>query len=578
MLLGGLGVFLIGIKAMGDNLEAMAGNKLKGLFNKISNNRFSGVAIGAGVTAVIQSSSATTVMIIGFVNAGVMTLAQATSIIMGANIGTTITAQIVSLQSLPITAFFASLACFGAFMQMSKKDRIRNIGSIIAGIGVLFVGLFVMSNSMKDVSKVPAIANAFQKTTNPFLLVLLGAAITALIQSSSATTTIIIGMGMSGLITLKSAIFITLGINIGTCITAVLASIGSTPNAKKTSIIHLSFNMFGSLLFFIVCFFLPNSFYDWMGSTFNGEIANQIAMFHTAFNVITTLLLLPFVNVLPKFASLFVKDKSTKDGMVDELSSDKPLYLDERILGTPSIAMMMIRKELIGMSKLARENLDLSIDCIVNRDLSQKDLFDKREKRIDMLNKEINRFTTKVSHEHISYISEKESASYYYVASNIERVGDYAQNIIEYTQELIDYDSIFSDTAKQEIMDMKKTIDELSDEVSTAFENRDISRADVILDLEEQVDTHKTILEKRHLERLNKGLCNAESASVFLSLVSNLERIADHIQNVFKSMNAYITPAPKSLFKTTHAEHTPEKKPANNDKKPTNNDKKPTNN
>lgn len=560
MLLGGLGVFLIGIKSMGDNLEAMAGNSLKGLFNKISNNRFSGVAIGAGVTAVIQSSSATTVMVIGFVNAGVMTLTQATSIIMGANIGTTITAQIVSLQSLPITALFASLACVGAFMQMSKKDKVRNVGSIIAGVGVLFVGLYVMSNSMKDVSKVPAIANAFQKTTNPFILILLGAAITALIQSSSATTTIIIGMGISGLITLKSAIFITLGINIGTCITAVLASIGATPNAKKTSIIHLSFNLFGSLLFFIVCFFLPDKFYAWMGSTFGGEIANQIAMFHTAFNVITTLLLLPFVKLLPKFASLFVKDKSVGSGeeVFDELSSDKPLYLDERILGTPSIAMMMIRKEILGMSTLARANLDLSIDCIINRDLSQKELFDKREKRIDMLNKAINRFTVKVSHEHISYISEKESASYYYVASNIERVGDYAQNIIEYTQELIDYDSEFSDTAKQEIFDMKKTIDELSNEVYTAFENRDLSREDVIRDLEEQVDTAKATLEKRHLERLNQGLCNAESASVFLSLVSNLERIADHIQNVFKSMKSYIyTTQPKSLFKTSHTnEHT----------------------
>ncbi|MGN0771044.1 MAG: Na/Pi cotransporter family protein [Christensenellales bacterium] len=550
MMLGGLGVFLIGIKAMGDNLEAVAGNSLKSIFNKISNNRFTGVAVGAGVTAIIQSSSATTVMVVGFVNAGVMTLTQATSIIMGANIGTTITAQIVSLQSLPITAFFAAMACVGAFMQMSKKLHVRNVGSIIAGVGVLFVGLDVMSSAMKSIAEIDAVRNVLNATTNPLLLLLLGALITALIQSSSVTTSIIISMGISGLINLESAIFTTLGINIGTCITAVLACIGSTVNAKRTSVIHLLFNCIGSFFFFVVFLILRKftNFFDWMSGTFNGSIANQIAMFHTAFNVITTLLLLPFVKVLPKLAILIVPDKKSEaDEQKDIIETEKFQYIDNRLLSTPSIALVMIRKEILAMAGLAKDNLDLSINAVKNKDLSQKALFDTREKRIDFLNKAITKYTIKVSSEHISYISEKESASYYYVVSNIERVGDYAQNIMEYTQELIDYNAEFSDTAKKEIDDMKLAIDKLFEAVVVAFEKQDISQEESIKDMEEAVDDYKAQLERSHLIRLGNGQCSAESAGVFLSLVSNMERIADHILNVFKSMKQYT-----QVSKTTH--------------------------
>lgn len=550
MMLAGLGVFLIGIKAMGDNLEAVAGNSLKSIFNKISNNRFTGVAVGAGVTAIIQSSSATTVMVVGFVNAGVMTLTQATSIIMGANIGTTITAQIVSLQSLPITAFFAAMACVGAFMQTSKKLHVRNVGSIIAGVGVLFVGLDVMSSAMKQIAEIEAVRNLLNATTNPLLLLLLGAVITAVIQSSSVTTSIIISMGISGLIGLESAVYTTLGINIGTCITAVLACIGSTVNAKRTSIIHLLFNCIGSFLFFIVFLILDKftTFFTWMSGTFNGSIANQIAMFHTAFNVITTLLLLPFVKALPKLAMLIVPDKkSSADDQKDIIETEKFQFIDNRLLSTPSIALVMIRKEILAMADLAKNNLDLSIQAVKTKDLSQKALFDVREKRIDFLNKAITKYTIKVSSEHISYISEKESASYYYVVSNIERVGDYAQNIMEYTQELIDYNAEFSDTAKKEIDDMKIAIDNLYDAVVSAFERQDITQEETIKDLEEIVDDYKANLERSHLIRLGNGQCSAESAGVFLSLVSNMERIADHILNVFKSMKQYT-----QVTKTTH--------------------------
>lgn len=550
-LLAGLGVFLIGIKTMGDNLEALAGNKLKTMFNRISNNRFAGVAVGAGVTAVVQSSSATTVMVVGFVNAGVMTLNQATAIIMGANIGTTITAQIVALQFLPITAGFAALACVGAFMQMSKKDNLNKIGSILAGVGVLFVGLYVMSSSMGEISKNPAISTFIQNTTNPFVLFLIGAALTAVIQSSAATTSILIGLGGSGLITIRSAIFCTLGINIGTCITAILASIGATANGKRTSFIHFSFNMFGSIVFFIIGMCMPLSAYDTISRSFGGQIETQIAMFHTLFNVSTTLLLLPFVKQVARLSELVIPDRKRKADAarvtaappaspVHPPSEHRLLYLDDRFLGTPSIAIMMVRKEILSMAAMAKENLDISMRAIETLDLAKSEEFKKRESYIDYLNAEVTRYLVNISAEHISYINEKEVASYYHVLSDIERVGDYAENIMEYAQELIDNNAKFSEIATSQLGDMKSTIDRLYSSVIDAFANRNIGADEEISRIEEEVDDYQEKLAREHIERLEKGLCSAEAAGVFLSLISNLERIADHFRNVFRSMRNYV--------------------------------------
>lgn len=551
MLFGGLGVFLVGIKAMGDNLEALAGNKLKNVFNKISNNRFSGVAIGAGITAVIQSSSATTVMVVGFVNAGVMTLMQATGIIMGANIGTTITAQITALQQLPVAAFFASMACVGAFMQMSKKDHINKLGAIIGGIGVLFVGLHVMGGSMNSLKDSPVVSNAISSAKNPFLLFLLGMVFTAIIQSSSATTTILISLGAAGLVDLRSAIFVTIGINIGTCITAVLASIGATTNGKRASVIHLLFNCIGSLLFFIIALCLPASAYTTLEGTFGGLISTQIAMFHTLFNVTTTILLLPFVKQLTKLSTLIVRDKKpvaapelvvpATQTQTESADSDMPKtnYIDERFLGTPSIAIMMVRKEILSMAAMAKTNLDLSMQYVTTLDMAKLEEFRQREANIDYLNAQITRYLVKISSMHISYLNEREVASYYHVVSDIERVGDYAENIVEYAQELINADTRFSDTAVQQVLDMKSSIDKLYESVVQAFAGRDLSMQDTIQMHEDRVDAYQEELAKDHVSRLSKGECSAEAAGVFLSLISNLERIADHFRNVFSSMKTY---------------------------------------
>lgn len=543
MLLGGLGVFLIGLNVMGNNLESLAGDKLKTLFNKISNNRFAGVAIGAGVTAVVQSSSATTVMVIGFVNAGVMTLIQATAIIMGANIGTTVTGLIVSLQSLPITAFFAFFACIGAFMQMSQKDKLKSIGSILAGVGMIFVGLSVMSSSMKFLQDTPEVIKVLQSITNPFLLLFIGLVLTAVIQSSSATTGILItlcGQETSPLL-LKSAIFIILGINIGTCVTALLASIGANTNAFRASIVHLLFNCFGSLLFFIIALFAPLDFL--LEKMIPGNIQFQISIFHLIFNMSTTLLLLPFVKQIAQLATLIVRDrKPKKSAQQEENSLPKMQYIDDRLLATPTIAILMLRKEILNMAHKAKDNLNSALNSVINNSISAEDeeKFIQTEKDIDYLNGTLTKFIVKISTEKVSYVNEKELASYYHVLSDIERIGDYAENIIEYTKEIQDCESKFSETAKNQIMDMKETVLQLYNDVITSFSTKDLSAEKDIWRLEDLVDKMQVTLEKEHIDRLRKQECSADVGSIFLSLISNVERIADHIINVFKSMKTYV--------------------------------------
>lgn len=540
-LLGGLGVFLIALKIMSENLESVAGNRLRTVFNKISSNRFAGIAVGTGVTMVIQSSSATTVMVVGFVNAGVMTLAQATSIIMGANIGTTITAQIGALQSLPITAFFAALACVGAFMQMSKHDKVNLWGCIIGSIGMIFVGLQVMSAAMKSFSNSPVIEQVMTSISNPILLLLIGLTITAIVQSSSATTIILITMAGANLMTLENAIFITLGINIGTCVTAMFASIGASSNGKRASFIHLMFNCIGSVIFFILALVLPID--KWLQSAFT-EIETQIAMFHTIFNVTTTILLVPFIKQLTQLACLVIRDKKTKpneDGFVE----DKFQYVDERLLATPTIALAQVRKEILLMASVAKKNFDTAVYAITINSLAKQPKFDGRERHLNFLNKELTNYLTKVSSSPISKQTERELSSYYHVISDLERVGDYSENIMEYTQKMVKANSTFSDSAKAELAEMKSAIDKLYDVVMTGYINKDVSQKDDMEKLEESVDEYKAALDRSHILRLRDNLCSPDAGAVWLNLINDMERIADHFRNVYNSMSYYVEPPTK---------------------------------
>ena len=549
LLMGGLGTFLLGLKLMSDNLQSLAGDRLKPLFNKLSNNRFMGIATGAGITAVIQSSSATTVMVVGFVNAGIMTLKQATGIIMGANIGTTITAHIASLQALPVASFLAAIACIGAFMTMSSKDKINKSGFLICGIGIIFVGMDFMSSAMKVFSENEAIRNFIATISNPFLLMLIGLVFTALIQSSSATTSILITLGAVGMMTLRSAIFMTLGINIGTCVTAMLASIGANANAKRASVIHLLFNIFGTLIFIVLIFGLPLineklAFDYWLAAAFPNNIGTQIAMFHTLFNVVATIILVPFTGGLTKLATLLVPEKKKAPEQTPE--EKKFMYIDERILKTPPIALMMLRKELIAMANLSKTNFDLSIDCLTKLNFDKMDEFNEREKHIDFLNKKLTKYSVKISAKDISYKEEKEIASFYHAISDIERVGDYAENICEYAQELVENNLSFSQVAVEEILLMKGAIDHLYETVINAFENKNIGLKDEVEGYEDLVDTYESDLSKNHIARLHNNTCSAESGGIFLSVISNMERVADHFRNVFYSMSTYVSPSVKT--------------------------------
>lgn len=546
LMLAGTGVFLIGINMMGSNLETLAGSKIRTIFDKISGNRFTGLLTGAGVTAVIQSSGATTVMVVGFVNAGLMTLVQATPIIMGANIGTTITAQIVQLESLGITAWFAVLTAIGAFMQMlSKKDTIQKIGSLLAGLGMIFVGLNVMKESMSIFQEIPAIQNILVNTTNPAILILVALALTALVQSSSATTGIMITLAASVNIPIKSIMFATLGVNIGSCITSIIASFGTNTNAKRASLIHLLFNSIGAIVFFPIIYWAPLD--KWFELMFPDLIATQSAMFHTFFNVTMTILLIPFVKTLVWIATKMIPDKKSKDEVEDNYLQERFKYIDKRILSTPAIAINQTKHEILLMSEIAYKNFKLSLSCAKNGRVEKQEKFANREKHLNFLNREISKFLVELSAKEISFKDELMLASFYHVVSDLERVGDYSENIMEYAEELQKLKTTFSDAALKQIDEMTDAIHKVFENSIKAFEYQDMEILEVVYKYEDMVDDFKMQLDRDHIKRLNSNQCSANTGAVYLSLVSNLERISDHMQNIAKSITDY-TEKPKKVY------------------------------
>jgi len=536
LLLAGLGVFMFGMKHMSDSLESGAADKLRFILTKMTGRRITGILTGATVTAVIQSSSATTVMVVGFVNAGVLTLSQATSIIMGANIGTTLTGFIISLQSLPVTAIFAAMACIGVFMLMfSKKGKVKLIANIFIGLGMIFVGLEVMSSSMSSFAKIESVRNLFINTTNPALLLFISMALTALIQSSAATTGIVMTFALSGLMTLESALFAVLGMNIGTCITAVLAAIGTTTNAKRTALMHLLFNIIGTLVFVILFAITPIR--KWFVGILPKENINiSIAIFHLIFNFSTTLLLYPFITPLVKLVEKVIPMKEKPS----EECNLKFKYLNDNLLRTPAIAVLQCKQEIMYMASLAYKNVIVAVDAIMNNDLSNQEEFDKRENQLDFLEKEIQKYMIRLSTGLSTPHHESRIGTYYKVVSDIERLGDYAVNIMEFTDRLINQNLAFSDEAKESLTEMFDSICKLFNSTLKAFEKEDpgcLLQAEVY---EEEVDILNERLEQEHIVRLGQGKCDVETGTVFLSLISNLERIGDHMLNIGKSVYKYI--------------------------------------
>lgn len=525
-LLGGMGAFLLGFKVLSENIEKLASSGLKRLFNRTSKNRFIGVGIGALVTAVIQSSGATTIMVVGFVNAGVMDLFQATSMIMGANIGTTITAQIVALQSFDIVAYIAILEFIGIFMNiLSKKDKVKTIGLMLAGLGLVFVALQIMSNSMEVFRQSDAIVNVLQRVNNPFLLLLIGALLTAIIQSSSAITTILISMVGAGMTignTPNAILFVILGTNIGTCITALLSSIGASVNAKRASLIHLLFNVFGSLIFTIILLIWKNFMNDTLVRWFS-KPTTQIAMFHTLFNVVSTLLFIGFIEGFVKLSKLIIKDKK---------EDVKTNFLDERFLHTPSIAINQAVKETIALGEKAMKTLDLTISDFINKNLESETETRKEIADIEIINQEIVAYLVKVASQEVTINDEKTISALHHILNDFIREAEIADNVIKYTHFIIDNSISFSDAVYDSIKHLQQMLKDQFANVKKIVLYGDFNLLKDVKALENEIDTMRSDLINGHIKRLEEGTCKPQSSGVFINLISNLERAGDHLDYI----------------------------------------------
>ncbi|MDE6104379.1 MAG: Na/Pi cotransporter family protein [Clostridia bacterium] len=560
LLLGGVAAFIVGMNVMGSNLEKAAGKPMRRLMGKATKNRFRGVLTGTAVTAIVTSSSATTVMIIGFVNVGLMTLMQAVPVIMGANIGTTITAFISAISTagadLSITSIFAFLAFIGVLMAMiSKKDRIKRIGSIFQGVGLIFIGMNVMSSSVsglmteyivKDgVAVLNPIAEAVKKMFVAIglgkevlsweipVLFILGAVLTGLMQSSAAITAIVISLSTSGLISLPMAMFIILGTNVGTCVTALLSSMGTSVNARRTAVVHLLFNLIGGVIFMI-----PLSVPAVSGGiakflqSFIKDISWQIAIFHMVFNLLTTALLVGFVKYLVKFACLLVPDKKGEAaGYVETL--------DKRFLKTPAIAVGQVRKQLLKLGGEAFANYKLSLDMLLTGDTSSRKQFDETETEINAMHKYIISYLVQLSLQEISEVDEKKISSFYHVSSDLERIGDYAENICEFAQKAAEDKVDFTEKAREEIREMDLHITNLYKYTCEVFEHSDLSFIPDVEMEEAETDRMNELMQQMHLQRMNDGECTAEAGSLFLQLAVSMERIGDHMHNIAESVKAY---------------------------------------
>ena len=546
-LLAGIGIFLIACQMMSTNLESASSTKLKKLFAKASKSRLLGVGIGALGTAAIQSSGATTVMTIGFVNAGIISLSQAATIIYGANIGTTITAQIVALgmfgsNALSTTVIFSAFAGMGAFLSLfSRQDRWRTMGGVLAGFGMLFVGLSLMSSSMGEFAALDGVKTFLAKIGNPILLVLIGAIFTAIIQSSSVMTSIALTMVVTGLINLEQGIFLTMGSNIGSCVVAIIAGIASGKNAKRTALIHLLFNCSGVLLFLIVGWLLglfsggAINFGVMFENMFPGVPQTQLAMFHTFFNVCTVIVILPLNETLVKLVCRLIPDAASDA----EENAFKLRYVDDNMLRTPPLAVEQVKNEIIRMSHLAMDNFDRSIEIITSLNFSKRGVFDKTEEEINFINRALVDFVVKLSNK--SALSERDHiylSTTFRSIRDIERIGDYAENIVEYADGLMREGSSFSDKALEEIRQLSELIHDLYDKVLKAYTDEDynyMAQANII---EEQIDDFTKMMEDNHIGRLNEGICTPSTGAHYLELSSNTERIADHLINVAKSIRS----------------------------------------
>ena len=516
-LLSAISIFLLGMHFLGEGLKNAAQEKLKTFFDKGIRNRFMGTFIGAFVTIIWQSSSATTVMVIGFINAGLMSLTQASGVIIGANVGTTLTGHIMAIR---ISDFIPLLMIIGGFLFLFiKKDRTREIGKVFFGFGLLFTGLGAMSTAMRPLAETDLFKDFIMMLEgNLFLGIIAGAIITAVLNSSSATTAIILSLATADAISLNVAIPIIFGMNIGTCLTGIISSIGANKAAKRAALFQLLFNIIGTTIFLPFVTPLTNLITSW-----GGEIPQQIANTHTVFNIATAVLILPFSSLLVNFVTRTIKDDDSKE---------KLSPLDIRFLDNPAIAIDQALKESLRMHKLTIKNLELATDALLTKKTSKLNKFFDNEKKINRLEYEITEFLTSISSEQMTESVSTKITSMIKIINDIERIGDHAKNIVEVVQELKDEELSFSDEAIQELSRMFKQTHDAITAAYYSFEGNDITQAAITIASENEIDLLEEQLRDEHISRLNKKVCNARSGVLFLDTISNLERIGDHSKNI----------------------------------------------
>lgn len=526
-LLGGLALFLYGMQMMSNGLEAAAGNRMKAILEKLTSNRVKGVLVGAGITAVIQSSSATTVMVVGFVNSGLMTLKQAVWVIMGANIGTTITGQLIALDIGAVAPVFA-IAGVAAIMFV-KNEKVHHISSIFAGLGILFMGMDMMGNAMEPLQDSAAFVQFMTTFKNPLVGILIGAVFTAVIQSSSASVGILQALAGTGMIPLSSAVYILFGQNIGTCITAVLASIGMKVNAKRTTIIHLMFNIFGSVLFTVVCLLTP--FVSWMEALAPGNPVSQIANVHTVFNIVTTLILLPFGTYMAAAAERILPDSRKEEDeeyRLKYITRFEPSYA----IGQAAVAISQVKNEVERMQSMVEKNIYSAYNVLIKYNEKELKKISERETYIDYLNGEISSYIVSLMANEMSLADSRQINGYYVVISNLERLGDHAVNLAGYARDLKGWDIEFSDTAREELETMKKQcLDALYivKEVSPGTSDMVLEKAS---EMEQKIDDTRDKYFKKQMQRLKKGKCKPQTGIVFTEILTDFERMGDHVKNI----------------------------------------------
>ena len=527
-LAGGLGLFLFGMKLMGDGLEMAAGSKLRGMIERLTKNKYMGALVGLVVTAVIQSSSATTVMVVGFVNAGLMNLAQAVGVIMGANIGTTVTGVMIAIN---LTAIAPLAVLIGVVMiSFIKRNSVKHIGQIIAGFGILFMGMKMMSTAMEPLSESEVFTSLMTSFSNPLLGVLVGLVFTAIIQSSSASVGVLQALGAAGAITLPSAIYVIYGQNIGTCVTALISSVGTSKTARRTAVVHLMFNVFGAVLFIVISMLFP--FAELVQRIAPGNVMAQISIVHVIFNIVCTAIMLPLSSLLVKVACKVIP------GSDPVKSSNSLAYLDARILSTPPVAVAQLFKEVDRMGQLAKETLGMAMDALITQDNTKVDQIYENENTINFLNRGIAEYLVKINGLDLEDYDRQALGSMYHVISDMERIGDHSENLCELAQTLKKSKQKFSPWAVEQATEMRNRVEAMLEEALQMVASRE-TQPQMAADInrrEEIIDDATQELKDLHIERLNQGKCSVVAGTVFMDMLTNLERIADHCTNIAYSM------------------------------------------